>query len=193
MSHRDLTVSFLGVAAGVVLGAGSALLSGTNSLAANAQPIPTTPGVFHAAPDASDYTRRKIERRGIPMYGDTDVPNRYPSIQGYTSSSVASSSAASGATDGITVCTAVRRSVDKLKQVYNSVVPDTIKNTELRQAMDSAFADVADDYCETASTSASAANAAVGTVDNDCEKYPKRTIRYSQCVIAEEHGVKYPE
>ena len=190
MAHRDVSVAVCGVVVGVILGAGSIAFASGNSLMASAQGqlVATS---FHAAPNAADYSRRKIDARGLPLYRDTADINHYPTVKEDLSSS---SVAATGDID-VTACTAVQKTVAKLMAVYKVLIPNTYKNTELLQNLDSAFMQASNGYCTppAATTSNSSSSvAAVTKSDNHCEQYPKRTSRYTQCVIANEHGARYP-
>lgn len=188
MTHRDVRVSLYGVVLGVILGAGALGFVQSGSFLGSTVAI--RPEVLlHGAPSPGDYTQRNISKKGIPLRGG-DKTNFYPTIK-----SDETQSSSSPAAKSATTCDAVLATIGKIQGVYNAVVPDTVKNTEIRQRMAAIFADASDDYCPKTTAveaTSSSSSPSVPTVNNDCGKYPSHSIRYTQCVIAEKIGKKYP-
>lgn len=187
MTHRDVSISLFGIVAGVVLGAGSLTWVQTADLGA------TTVSFLYEDlhPSATEtYNKRTVNRIGVPLRKQIDV-NRYPTVK-------KDETAPPAAVDTMTVitpCIAAQKTVWKIKNVYTTVTPMNVSNTAIRKQMDEIFADALDDYCDPVQSSSSAAAAAtpgMPVVDNDCKKYPSHTVRYSQCVLAEKVGKKYP-
>lgn len=190
MTHRDVRVSVYGVVAGVILGAGAIAFTNA-SLEANVGDL--ADARYNAAPSADEYTRRRIDEQAIPLRNDDGI-NLYPTVKPESSSSSAAGNVKPAA---VTPCSAVRDAIAKVQATYNRVIPRNVKNTALRQSMDWAFADAMDDYCQNeeagmSSSSGTASSAAAPTVDNNCEKFSRRSVRYTQCVLAEQDGRTYP-
>lgn len=184
MKHRDVSTGFYGLVAGVVLSA-AAIAYQNGALAATA--VALVPQ--NLRPAAWDVMKaRKVLEKGIPQRSN-DVTKRYPTV-----TDSAAASASSAAADD-SPCAEVRASLSKVLAVYTANTPINLSNTAYRQRMDAAFADALDDHCiaTAASSSSSVSSAAsAAAIDNHCEKYPTYTARYTQCVIYNTLGKKYP-
>lgn len=188
MTHRDVSVSLIGIAAGIVLGAGSLVWMQSANLGASA--VALLPDNIHSA-GSEIYTKRTINQLGIPLRNESDT-SRYPTIK----KDETTAPAAADTMIVITPCTAAQKTVWKIKNVYMAVTPMNVSNTAIRKKMEDAFTDALDDYCDTVQSSSSAAAVVAPSetpvVDNNCEKYPSHTVRYSQCVLSEKIGKTYP-
>lgn len=191
MTHRDIRVSLYGLVAGVVIGAGALAYAQHGSFTGSTVAILRPEVLQQGTPSRKDFTQRNVSKKGVPLRSDTQQ-HSYPTLKEFMGAS--SSAAAVDASPEI--CTAVRNAVEKIRVVYNTYIPDTLKNTEIRQNMDAAFAAAVSAECakdEAASVPAGAvSSASVATVDNDCEKFPTHTARYTQCVLSEKAGKPYP-
>lgn len=178
MKNREVTIAVCAAVFGILLGSLSTHVSA--SVEGSVAYVP-----FHNAPDASEYTRRKVDEKGIPLYDNKGAIPNYPTFTGPASSAPALD---------MSPCAMVKRAVGKIRAVYNAVVPNTIKNTELRTRMDAAFVDALIECTEAvaASTASKSSSSAKPVVDNNCEKYAVRSIRYSQCTLFEKEGKKFP-
>ena len=173
MPHRDLRVSLTGLFTGLVLTTG-ALTFANVSLSASASP--------------PEYTRRAISENEARNPRDV-TKHLYPTVKKEPSNNVAPD------VEGpLTTCSAVKKTVRKIETVYNAFVPNTYKNTEIREKMDAVIADAMDDYCESTAPAAVQASSAatIEKSNNHCEKYPRHTVRNTQCVLADENGKTYP-
>lgn len=188
MAHRDVSISLFGIMAGVLLGAGSLALVHTSSM--DATIVSYVPDHLHPAA-LSTYDRRTINKKGIPLRADSET-NLYPTIKTESSSSVAAVVTGTAATP----CASVQAAIAKIQDVYNAITPVNVSNTETRQKMTAAFADALDDYCDMTVYSSSSAPAVQVTptamINNHCGLYPTYTARYSQCVINQGLGRKFP-
>ncbi|MSR86968.1 hypothetical protein EXS70_02230 [Candidatus Peribacteria bacterium] len=189
MANRDVSISLLGVVAGVILGAGSLAWAQTGAL--DATVIGLVPQNMRPA-NWEILNERAINKMGIPLRSNSDV-NSFSTVKpADTPSSIP--------TDAMTVvtpCTAVRSAVAKVMETYNAVTPINVKNTEVRQRMSVIFAAVVSDACKDEVAASSASSAATGMTNNGkiqnwCNRYPVRSIRYSQCVINTDIGKTYP-
>jgi hypothetical protein len=194
MTHRDVRVSVYGAVLGVMLGAGAFAFVQNASLEASATPtVLEADARFHEAPSPDDYARRNVDKKGLQL-NDDEGKNNYPTVK----SSSSSSSSSSSQWQGGTTCDAVMATILKIQKVYLSVVPANVKNTDIRRKMDAVIADSMDDYCTPVADSSSSAvssssSSSVSTkVNNHCENYPRQTARYTQCVISEQNGQKFP-
>lgn len=193
MTHRDVRVSLAGLVAGIVLGAGSLSYVQSGSFTGSTLAIIRPEVLLHGAPSRGDYTQRNVSKKNVPLRSDSQK-NLYPTMKEQTGSS----SSSTGSVDTSPAsCKAVRNAVSTIQTVYNAVVPDTIRNTEIRTRMDNAIAKALSDGCpvdiDSATTpSTTASSAAADMVDNHCDKFPAHTARYTQCVIAEKNGKTYP-
>jgi hypothetical protein len=188
MSYREIRLSLYGVVAGIILGTGALSYAQHVALQASSAQV----NYLHAAPRAQDVSRRSIEKRGPALRSVPDV-HSYPTLKDQPA--LVDTPAAAVSTDP--VCDAVRAAVAKIRMAYESAVPNTVKNTDMRKRLDSAFASALAECMQASASSSSVAPAqeaseAIKTVNNRCEQYPRYTARYSQCVIAEQHGKKFP-
>ena len=93
----------------------------------------------------------------------------------------------------LTPCSASQKTVMKIRAVYDAVVPNNFKSTDLRAKMDAVLADAMDDYCDTTvPVVMPASSPAAMMMNNHCEKYPRHTVRYTQCVLSEQNAKTYP-
>lgn len=189
MAHRDFTASLSGLALGLLIGAGAVFSAQGVTLEASA----VSDARFHQAPQASDYRRREVDKKGVPLRDDDQRPNDFPTVK----SDASTSTQGAGATAAMTTCDAVRSTVTSLKRTFGILVPNTLKNTEINQKMNAAFASAIIDACgvdaaSSSSAAAQASSAAAVTVDNHCTQYAKKTVRFTQCVLAEQQGRTYP-
>ncbi len=190
MTHRDTRIGVYGIVAGMIVGAAAIGFVQNGPLGASAtNDVAMANDHYAATPDPDDYTRRGIDRRGIPL---REKPGTlYSTVKPPVEGSASSSSAA--AEKPMTMCTASEQAAAKIRAVVLSVVPDTFKNTDMRQKILAVIADAEDDYCVKVMSASSVSSAAPeAKIDNDCEKYSRRTVRYTQCVIAEDIGKTYP-
>ena len=184
MQNRDLSVAVCGVVFGVILGALSSQIAGPLSASVSSF-VP-----FHSAPDAVSYTRRRVESRGLPVYDSRDK-NNYPTLKEPTSEAMSSGAAVMDASS----CGVVKTAIGKIRAVYDAVIPNTLRNTDIRMRMEAAFADALDDVCvaDGAMSSGSMSSvSSVAAVNNHCENYDKHTVRFTQCMTYQEKGMKYP-
>ena len=188
MAHRDVSISLFGVMAGVLLGAGSLALVNVSSF--DASVVSYVPDSLHPAALAT-FNRRNINRTAVPRRSGTEV-SPYPTVKTESSSSALSVPEAVVTPS----CASVKAAIAKIQMAFNAVTPINVRNTDVRQKMAAAFADTLDDYCDTAVQSSSSAPAAeatrTDTIDNHCESYPTYTARYSQCVVNQGLGRKFP-
>lgn len=187
MAHRDVSISLIGVAAGLIIGAGT--FAGSQDASLGADLLALAPE--NLRPAAFDIlTRRLIENSNIPYRRGTDITS-YPTVV-----TPSSSSSSSAPVLELTPCIAVQKTVAQLQASYNAVTPMNVSNTASRTKMQAAFADALGAYCtQTANVSSSSAAAVTETpltIQNGCDKYPLRSIRYSQCVINTGLGKTYP-
>ncbi len=181
MAHRDTHIALYGLVAGIILG-GSSLAYVATPVQASVSPTITNNA------KATDYARRAIDRKGIQLRSESET-HSYPTVK-----SSAASSSLSFIKMPSTTCDAVIGAVEKIWNVYHAVVPVTIKNSDMRAKMDAAFTDALSTCTQKASASSAAEGAlsSSAAVDNHCEKFSKFSVRYTQCVIAEQYGKTYP-
>jgi hypothetical protein len=187
MKNRELTVAICGAIVGIILGSVSSSLAVPmqgDMLVRAGQYIP-----FHNAPDAEDYTRRKVDEMNLEIFDNKGAIPNYPTLKPAATSSSSTSSV------DMSPCGMVKRALAKVRATCNAVVPvNNFRNAEIRTKMEAAFKDAMSECPDAAmvKTSSSSSVTEGPMVDNNCEKYSVRSVRYSQCVIFEKEGKVFP-
>lgn len=182
MTHRELRVALAGMVAGILIGS-AAIASVNQSAPANAFLVPDINSRFHNAPDPGYTTKRSVNRRGIP-FRDEPRNDPFSTVKPET-----------GGPRPVTVCEAVQASVARMRAGHKTHIPDNVANTELLSNLERVLAGIEADYpCPKteAAVSSAASSASSAGVNNHCENYPHYTARYTQCVISERSGKKFP-
>ena len=168
MGTREVSVSVCGVIMGIILGATS--FSAFQAVPLSASVSGTQVAAFFSAPNVQEYTRRRIDEKGL-------VPNA-------VSVSSAQSSSSASVSEILFSCDTVKKIVAEMQTAHDKALPATSRNTEARAFLKSKLKEIRTRYCPVQPSSAAA-------IDNDCEQYGETSLRYTQCKIQEERGMEY--
>jgi hypothetical protein len=190
MKNREVTIAVCGAVFGILLGSIASNFSSPmqGDLTGGVAYIP-----FHLAPDAEDYSRRNIDEKAIELMDNKGAIPNYPTLK---PSADAASSAVSSVDNS--ACGMVKRAIAKVRAVYNTAIPTgNIRYTEIRAKMEAGFKDALAECADPVTTTTSALSTssfapAKAAVDNNCERFSVRSVRYTQCQLAEREGKTYP-
>jgi hypothetical protein len=192
---RSVSIVVCGAVLGVIVGAGSVAFLQNVDVAGALRSTPirslaTKNYMYHGAPLPYHYTRRRI---------DAKAPTVSPVVQETSSYSTVRETVPVdpvAVVPSITPCDVATKTAQQIRDVFNRYTAGgmQMRYTEMRMKMEEAFSASVSAYCTPTQDAVQAAPTAppVAAVDNNCELFPKRSIRYSQCVISEQNGLTYP-
>ncbi|MDO8649059.1 MAG: hypothetical protein Q7R81_04740 [Candidatus Peregrinibacteria bacterium] len=190
MANRDVSISICGVVVGVMLGAGSVMYAQETTLGTEGDPV-----VYRDAPDADQYTARKLR----------DRENQAPTLRDVAGTASRVKAPKKGSTTGtesatpMTECDLVSAVVNELADASLAGIPLQEKNYgEIRTAIKTARDAIIDRHCmESADTDSAPIEASDETTKraapaiNDCDAYAPGSVRRAKCEGNSEDGNRY--
>lgn len=165
---REVTIALCGIAVGLMLGAG--LLMSDASL--------VTSSLFAFGPARTHVIPRADILRG-PRASSFQAP-------------VAGSSSSEAVAD-TPACASARDAVTAFLSAIDQALPARPANLAARQKLQTAVQAYLSRTCAVAPSAEAASSSSVRSVDNQCERYGRRTDRYATCIGYQRQGRVYPD
>ena len=180
MGKREVSISICGVVTGVIIGAGA--LAYTNGATLSAELI---------SANYRDVTNMVLpNRRNL----QNTVPLQDRSKATTIKENVAEPTVEAEET-APTTCETVRAIIAEIQAAHEKNIPANFSNTERRSNLKGVLNSIVVRYCKDEAKAGAAASAsstsAAATIDNDCTRYGRGSMRYTDCKLNEKLGKLY--